>query len=230
MLSSSAAARLSAHRLDFLSVRNASALLLGPGRRTLPAARCKCNGESLPATSAKHRGGGSTATRWSKFPRFSRSPPKQDGSGLSSGGKRGLLCEVVLGALGLGATAALWVHTSARVAMAAGPGPPKVDLESGWKKTKDRLLSLTVDERRRHYGTRRHTSLDQIPVWRPSSVSNEGEKPRHPSNKKLDGRISLYTGDITQLEVDAIVNAGVFLCVCVCVCVRVRGRERFSTP
>ncbi|CAL8356701.1 unnamed protein product [Merluccius merluccius] len=204
MLSSSAAARLSAHRLDFLSVRNTSTLLLGPGRRILPA-RCKCNGESLPATSAKHRGGGgsSTATRWSKFPRFSWSPPKRDGSGLSSAGKRGLLCEVVLGALGLGATAALWVHTSAQVAMAAGPGPPKVDLESGWKKTKDRLLSLTVDERRRHYRTRGYTSLDQIPVWRPSSVSNEGEKPRHPSNKKLDGRISLYTGDITHLEYSA---------------------------
>lgn len=94
--------------------------------------------------------------------------------------------------------------------MAAGPESLKVNLESAeadWKETKDRLLSLPVDERRRYYRTRCYTSLDQIPVWSYSSVSTEGERPQHSRNKKLDGRISLYTGDITQLEVDAIVNA-----------------------
>lgn len=41
------------------------------------------------------------------------------------------------------------------------------------------------------------------------------EKALHPRNEKLDRKISLYSGDITKLEIDAIVNAGkcVFQCI-----------------
>ncbi|CAL8328065.1 unnamed protein product [Gadus morhua 'NCC'] len=93
--------------------------------------------------------------------------------------------------------------------MAEGTESLKVNLESAeadWKETKDRMLSLPLDERRRFYRTRCYTSLDQVPVWSPSPGPSS-EHQRCPRNKKLDGRISLYTGDITQLEVDAIVNA-----------------------
>lgn len=34
------------------------------------------------------------------------------------------------------------------------------------------------------------------------------EQTLYPRNEKLDQKISLYSGDITKLEVDAIVNAG----------------------
>lgn len=107
-------------------------------------------------------------------------------------------------------TAALWIHTGARVTMAAGPGTLKVDLSSAegdWEETKDLLLSLSVEERRQFYRTPNYKSLDSIPVWSPSSVSDEGEQPRYPRNEKLDRKISLYSGDITKLEIDAIVNA-----------------------
>lgn len=34
------------------------------------------------------------------------------------------------------------------------------------------------------------------------------ERPIYKRNEKLDQKISLYSGDITMLEIDAIVNAG----------------------
>lgn len=44
-------------------------------------------------------------------------------------------------------------------------------------------------------------------------MSAGSEQSRYPRKEKLDQKISLYTGDITKLEIDAIVNAG--MCVCV---------------
>lgn len=45
-----------------------------------------------------------------------------------------------------------------------------------------------------------------------SLPSSGGSQPTdHKRNEKLDQKISLYNGDITKLEIDAIVNAG--MCV-----------------
>ncbi|CAL8264249.1 unnamed protein product [Lota lota] len=211
----SSAGRLSGNRLDFMNVKNISsiagalpmrplAFLFGSGRGTVSA---KCNRGSL--SFAKQS---STATRWSKL--STATTLQKDGS-THSWEKRGLLCQIALGICrAFTTTAAVCVRTSAQVTMAAGTESLKATLESAeadWKETKDLLLSLPVDERRRFYRTRCYTSLDQIPVWSPSSGQClhgfSGRPPRHSRNKKLDGRISLYTGDITQLEVDAIVNA-----------------------
>ena len=49
------------------------------------------------------------------------------------------------------------------------------------------------------------------------SSSGGSEPSRYERNEKIDQKISLYSGDITKLEIDAIVNAG--RCVRVCVCV-----------
>lgn len=45
-------------------------------------------------------------------------------------------------------------------------------------------------------------------LW--SAVS---ERPLYQRNDKLDRKISLYSGDITKLEIDAIVNAGMYVCI-----------------
>lgn len=42
------------------------------------------------------------------------------------------------------------------------------------------------------------------------------EQSAYKRNASLDQKISLYSGDITKLEIDAIVNAGMRVCVCVC--------------
>lgn len=43
------------------------------------------------------------------------------------------------------------------------------------------------------------------------SLSGGSDQTLYQRNEKLDQKISLYTGDITKLEIDAIVNAG--MCV-----------------
>lgn len=55
-------------------------------------------------------------------------------------------------------------------------------------------------------------------IW--SAVS---EKTLYQRNDKLDGKISLYSGDITKLEIDAIVNAGMFVRISMYFCYRQRN-------
>lgn len=128
------------------------------------------------------------------------------GNGSSSPrGKRAWFNKVVFGAaLGV-STAALvqFLHTGTLSAMVL-----KVNLNSDkgdWKETKDFLLSLSVKDRRQYYRTPTFVPLEDIPVWTPTA--GDSEQIRYPRNEKLDGKISLYSGDITRLEIDAIVNA-----------------------
>lgn len=118
---------------------------------------------------------------------------------------RGWLTKVALGGA-LGVSTAVLVqslYTGTLNAMAL-----KVNLNSAegdWKETKDFLLSLSVKDRRQYYRTSNFVPLDDIPVWTPTAGGSE-QSP-HQRNEKLDQKISLYSGDITQLEIDAIVNA-----------------------
>ncbi|KAK5600810.1 hypothetical protein CRENBAI_009556 [Crenichthys baileyi] len=78
-----------------------------------------------------------------------------------------------------------------------------------WKTEKERLLRLDREERRKEY-RKNVTHLDNIPTWR----EENGSKNKEDDEKVLTGgggpgdKVSLYKGDITVLEVDAIVNAG----------------------
>ncbi|XP_042594760.1 ADP-ribose glycohydrolase MACROD1-like [Cyprinus carpio] len=47
--------------------------------------------------------------------------------------------------------------------------------------------------------------LEKIPVWSPSGDSSC--KPRYKVNEELNKKISLFSGDITKLEIDAVANA-----------------------
>ncbi|KAM6953637.1 ADP-ribose glycohydrolase MACROD1 [Aplochiton taeniatus] len=87
-------------------------------------------------------------------------------------------------------------------------GKDKLNLssaEGNWEEAKAILESMPQEERRRTYRTSGFVALEDIPVWTPSSGS-WGE-PYYPRNKDLDQKISLYSGDITKLEIGAIVNA-----------------------
>ncbi|XP_062249567.1 ADP-ribose glycohydrolase MACROD1 isoform X3 [Platichthys flesus] len=126
-------------------------------------------------------------------------------SSLGHGGRRGWLGKVALGAAVGVTTVALvrCLHTGSLFAM-----PVKVNLNSAegdWKETKDILLSLSVKDRRKHYRTSNFVPLDDIPVWTPTAGGSEPS--RYQRNEKFDQKISLYSGDITKLEIDAIVNA-----------------------
>ncbi|KAM9345179.1 ADP-ribose glycohydrolase MACROD2 isoform 3-T3 [Symphorus nematophorus] len=77
-----------------------------------------------------------------------------------------------------------------------------------WKTEKDRLLRLDWEDRRKEYRRQDFISLDKVPTWREENRSNEKEEGKElTGGGGLSDKVSLYKGDITVLEVDAIVNA-----------------------
>ncbi|XP_063300109.1 ADP-ribose glycohydrolase MACROD2 isoform X2 [Pelobates fuscus] len=77
-----------------------------------------------------------------------------------------------------------------------------------WREEKERLSKLTLEERRKEY--KDFVSLDKIPTLSEdlkSKASNNDDAPEELQVNSLCDKVSLYQGDITQLEVDAIVNA-----------------------
>ncbi|KAM4598843.1 ADP-ribose glycohydrolase MACROD2 [Fundulus diaphanus] len=77
-----------------------------------------------------------------------------------------------------------------------------------WKTEKERLLRLDREERRKEY-RKDFTQLDNIPTWREETrpKNKEEDEKELTAGGGLADKVSLYKGDITVLEVDAIVNA-----------------------
>ncbi|XP_041629708.1 LOW QUALITY PROTEIN: ADP-ribose glycohydrolase MACROD1 [Vulpes lagopus] len=98
------------------------------------------------------------------------------------------------------------VRTWAPLAMAA-----KVDLSTStdWKEAKSFLKGLTDKQREEHYFCRDFIRLKKILTWKEMAkgATAKVEEPKYKKDKQLNEKISLFRGDITKLEVDAIVNA-----------------------
>ncbi|XP_076972000.1 ADP-ribose glycohydrolase MACROD1 isoform X2 [Tamandua tetradactyla] len=98
------------------------------------------------------------------------------------------------------------VRTWAPLAMAA-----KVDLSTStdWKEAKSFLKGLSDKQREEHYFCRDFIRLKKVPTWKEMAkgVAVKVEEPKYKKDKHLNEKISLFRGDITKLEVDAIVNA-----------------------
>uniref|UniRef100_A0A8C6XRF3 Uncharacterized protein n=1 Tax=Naja naja TaxID=35670 RepID=A0A8C6XRF3_NAJNA len=83
-----------------------------------------------------------------------------------------------------------------------------------WREEKERLLKMTLEERRKEY-LRDYVPLKDIATWK-EEMKNKAQSDEDNTNeavlmqKSLSEKVSLYRGDITVLEIDAIVNA-VFL-------------------
>ncbi|XP_055458615.1 ADP-ribose glycohydrolase MACROD2 isoform X2 [Psammomys obesus] len=80
-----------------------------------------------------------------------------------------------------------------------------------WREEKERLLKMTLEERRKEY-LRDYVPLSTILSWKEEMKSkgqNDEENTQEAPQMKrsLSEKVSLYRGDITLLEVDAIVNA-----------------------
>ncbi|XP_061692372.1 ADP-ribose glycohydrolase MACROD2 isoform X2 [Syngnathoides biaculeatus] len=78
-----------------------------------------------------------------------------------------------------------------------------------WKTEKERLLRMDREERRKDgYRRQDYISLDKIPTWREENYSDNREDGKLlTGGGGLNEKVSLYKGDITVLELDAIVNA-----------------------
>ncbi|XP_049725781.1 ADP-ribose glycohydrolase MACROD2 isoform X3 [Elephas maximus indicus] len=80
-----------------------------------------------------------------------------------------------------------------------------------WREEKERLLKMTLEERRKEYA-RDYVPLNTIPPWKEemkgkSQSDEENTQEASQVKKSLSEKVSLYRGDITLLEIDAIVNA-----------------------
>ncbi|KAM4722725.1 ADP-ribose glycohydrolase MACROD1 [Rhinophrynus dorsalis] len=88
----------------------------------------------------------------------------------------------------------------------------KIDLNSpstSWKEAKNYLKGLNHKQRREQYSVKDYIKLKQIPAWKDTAKKLKVKQPeevKYPKNKDLIEKISLFRGDITKLEVDAIVN------------------------
>ncbi|KAM5137889.1 ADP-ribose glycohydrolase MACROD1 isoform 2-T2 [Mantella aurantiaca] len=88
----------------------------------------------------------------------------------------------------------------------------KIDLNSpsiSWKEAKNFLKTLNKKQRREHYGAKDFIKLKDIPTWKDTAKKIKAIQPeevKFPKNKDLIEKISLFRGDITKLEIDAIVN------------------------
>uniref|UniRef100_A0A8B9X5U3 Mono-ADP ribosylhydrolase 1 n=1 Tax=Bos mutus grunniens TaxID=30521 RepID=A0A8B9X5U3_BOSMU len=112
-----------------------------------------------------------------------------------------------------------WGLGAAAVGRRAGcaPGPlamaAKVDLSTStdWKEA-NVSVTLLKGLRTSNGGTlllRDFVRLKKIPTWKETAkgVTVKVEEPKYKKDKQLNEKISLFRGDITKLEVDAIVNA-----------------------
>ncbi|KAL8184210.1 UNVERIFIED_CONTAM: O-acetyl-ADP-ribose deacetylase macrod1 [Gekko kuhli] len=73
------------------------------------------------------------------------------------------------------------------------------------------LKGLNAKQRRDHYFTKDFIKLKQMPSWKEMAKSARVKPPEeavYPKDNHLNEKISLFRGDITKLEVDAVVNAG----------------------
>jgi len=70
--------------------------------------------------------------------------------------------------------------------------------------------SLSLEEKRKMYACgNKYVQLNSIPTWKKSEISehNSQQSSSYEINSVLNDKISLFRGDITTLEIDAIVNA-----------------------
>lgn len=68
---------------------------------------------------------------------------------------------------------------------------------------------MNLTEKRQHYKCGSNfVTLEMIPKWSiKSGTSNEDACSRYKPDLKINEKVSLFNGDITTLEIDAIVNA-----------------------
>ncbi|XP_046974518.1 macro domain-containing protein RSc0334-like [Vanessa cardui] len=99
----------------------------------------------------------------------------------------------------------------------------KMSQQPKWEVEKSRILSLSADDKRKLYKFDDYIIVDKVDPWSIYVVKNKDvETKKHTNedltefrkikidsakNKELSEKVSIFKGDITKLEVDAIVNA-----------------------
>lgn len=83
-------------------------------------------------------------------------------------------------------------------------------MSSTWEAEKNKFLQMSADEKQSFYrcGPRGAVPLEEIPTWQTYAyVKRIPSSPDSLQQRHLAKRVALWQGDITKLQVDAIVNA-----------------------
>ncbi|XP_034837666.1 macro domain-containing protein CT2219-like [Maniola hyperantus] len=96
-------------------------------------------------------------------------------------------------------------------------------MSTEWESEKDRIMSFPIEEKRKLYKSDDYIILNRVDSWCKYFAENKGLEAKNPTaedvtefrkikidtekNKELADKVSIFKGDITKLEVDAIVNA-----------------------
>src|SRR5688572_7025063 len=81
---------------------------------------------------------------------------------------------------------------------------------ANWQEAKQRYLDMNLDQKRANYKCGKNfVTLDKVIPWSEyAKIKNlSSAEVKYPPNAEFNERISIFTGDITCLEIDAIVNA-----------------------
>lgn len=88
---------------------------------------------------------------------------------------------------------------------------------SKWENAKSTYLSMPIEEKRKQYNCGDNfKTIDDIPDWNSYATTYEakklgtcltGDNAKYEKDDELNKKISVFVGDITSLEIDAIVNA-----------------------
>uniref|UniRef100_A0A4W4FUE0 Macro domain-containing protein n=1 Tax=Electrophorus electricus TaxID=8005 RepID=A0A4W4FUE0_ELEEL len=149
------------------------------------------------------------AARFSATSATSESFEWQGRRALRKGASLRRATAVFVGALGVSAAVSATLHSSALCAMASRTALNLDSDNTDWEEAKRLLLSMNLQERRGMYRTD-YIPLDQIPVWNVEHLCLVGAasaEPIYKANDELNRKISVFRGDITKLEIDAIANA-----------------------
>jgi O-acetyl-ADP-ribose deacetylase (regulator of RNase III) len=77
-----------------------------------------------------------------------------------------------------------------------------------WKRIKEEKLSQPLEERRKHYACGdKFVRFEEVKTWKETSLGSNPDAGNYSVNHAFNDKISLFVGDITRLEIDAIVNA-----------------------
>lgn len=134
------------------------------------------------------------AQKWEKVSTTSKSLHSQSGRAV----------KIALGAVGVSAAVIATLRTSTLHAMNARPDLYLDSDTTDWREAKNKLCSMDTETRRTMYRVG-FIPLENIPIWK--SSGNSSSKPLYKANEMLNLKISLFRGDITKLEIDAIANA-----------------------
>ncbi|XP_069063214.1 ADP-ribose glycohydrolase MACROD1 isoform X2 [Pleurodeles waltl] len=143
---------------------------------------------------------------------YSTARPKGSIRDVTGTARVGNSCKSLFSALFVeaGVSRASAFHLGSSAAVMAGKGG-RGDLSGmGWKDARAYLKGLSSKQRQELYSMKDFIRLKQIPTWKDafkSAKMKPSAEVKYPKDKHLIDKISLFRGDITKLEVDAIVNA-----------------------